>query len=70
MASRPASVSEIDFTPRGQVFPSPLDWRDQFIYQLLIDRFDDGRPDAPAYDPQTAPRGRDRRQAGQVQGGK
>ena len=29
--------------PRGQVFPSPVTWRDQTLYQLLPDRFSDGR---------------------------
>jgi glycosidase len=29
--------------PRGQVFPSPRTWRDQTLYQLLPDRFSDGR---------------------------
>ena len=26
--------------PQGEVFPSPCDWRDEFIYFLLVDRFD------------------------------
>jgi glycosidase len=69
MPNRPSSVSEIDFTPRRPVFPSPVDWRDQFIYQLLIDRFDDGR-DHPPYDPKTTPRGgRDRARAHHFQSG-
>lgn len=50
------------------MFPSPRDWRDQFIYQLLIDRFDDGK-DHPPYDPKTARRGRDRGRAHHFQGG-
>jgi glycosidase len=29
--------------PRGPVFPSPADWRDQVLYFLLPDRFSDGR---------------------------
>ena len=33
--------------------PSPRDWRDVFIYQLLIDRFDDTK-DHALYDPKTA----------------
>src|SRR5262245_13262296 len=28
--------------PRGPVFPSPADWRDQVLYFLLPDRFSDG----------------------------
>jgi glycosidase len=31
--------------PRGSVHPSPIDWRDQIFYQLLPDRFSDGRED-------------------------
>ncbi|HTL29300.1 MAG TPA: alpha-amylase family glycosyl hydrolase [Tepidisphaeraceae bacterium] len=66
---RPNSVAEIDFTPQHKPFPSPRDWRDQFIYQLLIDRFDDTK-DYPPYDTNTAKRGRDRDSAGVFQGGK
>jgi glycosidase len=69
MLNRPSSVFGLDFAPRGPVFPSPVDWRDQFIYQLLIDRFDDGK-DHPPYDPKTTPRGgRNRERANQFQGG-
>ena len=34
------SVTQLDFTPRGGAFPSPGDWRDLFIYFLLVDRLD------------------------------
>jgi hypothetical protein len=51
----PASIQELDFKPRGKVFPSPRDWRDAFIYQLLVDRFDDGK-DYPPYDADNAKR--------------
>jgi|GEM_PF-2516441 len=37
---RAKSVKELDFTSQGKVFPSPHDWRDVFIYFLLVDRFD------------------------------
>lgn len=37
------SIQELDYTPRGEVHPSPQDWRDHFIYFLLVDRFDDGK---------------------------
>jgi glycosidase len=37
------TLSEADLRPRGQVFPSPVNWRDQILYQLLPDRFSDGR---------------------------
>ncbi|MGB6067239.1 MAG: alpha-amylase family glycosyl hydrolase [Desulfomonilaceae bacterium] len=36
------SVKDIDFSPAGEYFPSPLDWRDIVLYSLLVDRFDDG----------------------------
>ena len=41
----------IDFRPRGEVYPSPSDWRDQFIYHLMVDRFNDGVEKRPAYEP-------------------
>ncbi len=69
MDDRPTSVAQIDFTPRQDVFPSPRDWRDHFIYQLLIDRFDDAK-EHPSYDPKTGKRGRDPSVACQFQGGK
>ncbi len=37
------TLSEADLLPRGRVFPSPVNWRDQILYQLLPDRFSDGR---------------------------
>jgi glycosidase len=39
----PRQLSEADLKPRGRVHPSPLNWRDQILYQLLPDRFSDGR---------------------------
>jgi glycosidase len=39
----PKSLAEADLQPRGRVFPSPISWRDQILYQLLPDRFSDGR---------------------------
>jgi glycosidase len=63
------SVNDLDFVPSGEVFPSPADWRDQFIYFLLVDRFDDHRVNPPAYDPATAPRGRNPAQGALFQGG-
>ena len=38
----PLSLVEASIEPRGNVFPSPADWRDQFLYFLLPDRFSDG----------------------------
>jgi glycosidase len=37
------TLSEADLRPRGRVFPSPVTWRDQILYQLLPDRFSDGQ---------------------------
>jgi len=51
MPDRITSLSRIDFKPSGKVFPSPADWRDQFIYFLLVDRFDDNDATVPPYDP-------------------
>lgn len=64
-----SSVKGLDFLPSGEVFPSPSDWRDQFIYFLLVDRYDDHRSDPAAYDPATAPRGRAPEQGALFQGG-
>jgi glycosidase len=41
----PATLTEANLEPRGSVHPSPIDWRDQILYQLLPDRFSDGRED-------------------------
>ncbi len=37
------SIDQLDFHPKKSVHPSPGDWRDQCIYFLLVDRFDDNR---------------------------
>ena len=47
----PELAQELDLTPRGDVYPSPADWRDCVVYQLLFDRFDDGDEDRPMFDP-------------------
>ena len=69
MANGVRSVKDLDYTPRGEVFPSPADWRDLFIYFLLVDRFDDGR-ERPAFDPERQERGRDPAQGSLFQGGR
>src|SRR5436309_2205143 len=69
MPNRPDSIRDLDFAPRGSVFPSPADWRDQLLYQILLDRFDDGH-EHPPYDSATAPRGRNLADAASFQGGK
>lgn len=69
MAERITSIKELDFKPQEKSFPSPGDWRDLFIYFLLVDRFDDNKENIPAYDPANTPRGRDPKQGGVFQGG-
>ncbi len=69
MAVKVESVSDLDFAPWGEVFPSPRDWREQFIYFLLVDRFDSNRKKIPAYDPASTPKGRDPVQGTVFQGG-
>jgi glycosidase len=55
-ASAPTKLSAADLKPRGDVHPSPVDWRDQTFYFLLPDRFSDGseakRPLFDRADPQ------------------
>lgn len=43
------SVNELDFHPTATLHPSPTDWRDQFIYFLLVDRFDNNDPNLQPY---------------------
>jgi len=38
----PRTLAAANLTPRGRVFRSPDQWRDQILYQLLPDRFSDG----------------------------
>ncbi len=69
MANPIRSIRELDFNPRRRVFPSPRDWRDIFIYFLLVDRFDDNRRGVSPYNNTSAPRGRDPEQGRIFQGG-
>ncbi len=62
------SVRDLDLTPRREVFPSPADWRDVFVYFLLVDRFDNNQRGLRPYSP-SAPRGRDPEQGRVFQGG-
>lgn len=49
--SAPTTLALANLQPRGDVFPSPLDWRDQVLYFLLPDRFSDGAEDQrPLFD--------------------
>ncbi len=64
------SVKDRVFTPQDNVFPSPGDWRDVFIYCLLVvDRFDNNQEGLVAYQPDLTPRGRDPQQGRIFQGG-
>ncbi|MCU0500051.1 MAG: alpha-amylase family glycosyl hydrolase [Anaerolineae bacterium] len=48
----PLTLAQADFRPRGRVYPSPIDWRDQNLYFLLPDRFSDGQESTrPRFDP-------------------
>lgn len=69
MPDKPKSLSDISFKPAGKVFPSPSDWRDQFIYHLLVDRFNSGNKNIPLYDLATTPTGRDDSEGEKWQGG-
>lgn len=69
MPTNPKSIKDLEFTPQGVPFPSPRDWRDQFIYFLLVDRFDNNQENIPLYDPNTASNGRDPEQGRIFQGG-
>ena len=42
----PNSLEQVDFEPHGEPTPSPADWRDQFFYFLLPDRFSNGQESA------------------------
>ena len=41
--SAPRNLSQLNLKPRGQVFPSPMLWKDHVFYQILPDRFSDGK---------------------------
>ncbi|MFN3533020.1 MAG: alpha-amylase family glycosyl hydrolase [Candidatus Brocadia sp.] len=69
MAIKIQSIKELDFKPRGKVFPSPRDWRDVFVYFLLVDRFGNNQQNLTAYDPASAPKGRHPEQGKVFQGG-
>jgi glycosidase len=47
----PESAAGLDLEPRGRVFPSPALWKDVIFYQVLPDRFSDGREsERPLFD--------------------
>ena len=63
------TVANLDFFPQQSLHPSPLDWRDQFIYFLLVDRFDNNAPNLPPFDPAQGGQGRSPVQGHRFQGG-
>lgn len=65
----PRSVAELDFRPAGALHPSPEDWRDQVLYFLLVDRFDNSDAPAPMYRPGTIAPGADPTRRNRFQGG-
>jgi glycosidase len=69
----PRSAAELDFVPAAPLQPSPEDWRDQFLYFLLVDRFDSGAANIPPYQPGASapaadPATRNRFQGGTLKG--
>lgn len=47
----PRSLLQANYRPRGRVFASPVNWRDQILYQLLPDRFSDAKEEGrPLFD--------------------
>ena len=69
MGETKQSASNLDFTPAGEVFPSPLDWRDVFMYFLLVDRFDNNQDNLHAYDPDITTKNRNSSEGRLFQGG-
>lgn len=66
--TRPDAAFGLDFRPRNPVHPSPRDWRDVVVYQVVLDRFDDGK-DHPPYKAGETKTGRDKDQGWRFQGG-
>lgn len=69
MDTSPRSVTEIEFPVDVRLTPSPRDWRDQVMYFLLIDRFDNNAPGLAAFTPEHAGSGRDINRRNVFQGG-
>lgn len=63
------STLEMNFVPTGSIYPSPADWRDIFIYFLLVDRFDDNDNGTQPYNPAAPTDGRDSADGRVFQGG-
>lgn len=69
MSVVPHSATALDFRPMARLHPSPDDWRDQFFYFLLVDRFDSGAADIPPYRANRPTATRDAAKRKQFQGG-
>ena len=69
MPTAPRASADLDFPVNVQLHPSPADWRDQFIYFLLVDRFDNNDPSIPAFTPASAGQGRKFEERSLFQGG-
>lgn len=69
MRYKPRSLDELDYTPVGSVYPSPADWRDHFIYFLMVDRFHNESNNVPPYAPGITPTGRNDEDGDKWQGG-
>ena len=67
VSDRLTSALHLDFRPRGEVFASPTDWRDCVMYQVVLDRFDDGGDHPPVS--RDTPRGRNPDEGWKFQGG-
>jgi glycosidase len=63
------SAAALDFRPAARLHPSPEDWRDQFFYFLLVDRFDNDAPGIAPYRPGQPAAARDPAQRARFQGG-
>jgi glycosidase len=63
------TLTDLDFRPASPLHPSPEDWRDQFLYFLLVDRFDSGAEGIPPYIPGGAAAAADPATRGRFQGG-
>lgn len=69
MLAVPHSAAALDFRPTARLHPSPEDWRDQFFYFLLVDRFDNGASGVAPYRPGQPTTGHVPAQRGRFQGG-
>jgi glycosidase len=67
--SKPERLEDTDFKPQTDVFPSPEDWRDQVIYFLLVDRFNDPNVKGPPFTAESQTEQRDLEERKKWQGG-